>query len=417
MERLRRAVKWKVMEPSRTDVLLWLPGGMRRGWVGGAPGVIEVAGDLSGLDSSVAATPDGAAVFLIWPREGAPYLARTSLLRRRLQRLLREPTQPSRWLNLRAVASRIEYWLVGSRLESVLRFYELAKRHFPEKYLWLVKLRMPPYLKLILSNPFPRTQITTHVGGARAYYYGPFRSRSSAEQFQSQVLDLFQVRRCQDDLSPSALHPGCIYGEMNMCLRPCQEAVSREEYQSEVDRALEFLSSGGRSLVETFASARDRLSEDMNFEEAARLHKRLEKIQQVLRLRDELAGDIGRLCGVAVAASVVAGAVELWFFCQGGWQAPVRISFEVVEGKPVSLDQRLREAVASLELKKASVREKQEHLALLARWYYSSWRDGEWIALEGLEQIPYRKLVRAVSRVVGGQATLSTGGQSSLSPG
>ena len=46
-----------------------------------------------------------------------------------------------------------------------------------------------------------------------------------------------------------------------------------------------------------------------------------------------------------------------------------------------------------------AVRERQEYLALLARWYYSSWREGEWLAFESYDEIPYRKLVNAVSRV------------------
>jgi hypothetical protein len=44
-------------------------------------------------------------------------------------------------------------------------------------------------------------------------------------------------------------------------------------------------------------------------------------------------------------------------------------------------------------------RERQEYLALLARWFYSSWRDGEWLAIETFENLPYRKLVHAISRV------------------
>ena len=43
--------------------------------------------------------------------------------------------------------------------------------------------------------------------------------------------------------------------------------------------------------------------------------------------------------------------------------------------------------------------ERQEYLAILARWYYSSWREGEWIGFANFEDIPYRKLVNAVSRV------------------
>jgi excinuclease ABC subunit C len=65
----------------------------------------------------------------------------------------------------------------------------------------------------------------------------------------------------------------------------------------------------------------------------------------------------------------------------------------------VSLDQRLRELVASIQPEAPPLAEKQEHLALLARWHYSSWSDGEWIGFPALDQVPYKKLVRAISRV------------------
>ncbi|MGE5570373.1 MAG: hypothetical protein ACM3S5_15155 [Rhodospirillales bacterium] len=359
------------------------------------PEIIEAAEDLDRLLENV---PNRPAVFQIWPREGQPYLARTSVLRRRLKRLLGERAGYGRILNLRAVAARVEYWLTGSKLETNLLFYDLAARHFPDTYLKLLKLRMPHYVKVILSNPFPRTQVTARLGG-NSLYFGPFRTRASAEQFESQALDFFQVRRCQEDLHPRPDHPGCIYGEMNMCLRPCQQAVSHEEYRSEVDRLVQFLLTEGRSLTEPLAASRDRLSEEMNFEAAARQHKQLEKIQQVLRLRDELVTEIGRLHGVAVTASAAPGAVELWFVAGGCWQPPVRFGFEVVEGKTVSMDHRLRDIVANLQVEKLSIRERQEHLALLARWYYSSWRDGEWLAFDDFDRVPYRRLVRAISRV------------------
>jgi excinuclease UvrABC nuclease subunit len=361
------------------------------------PEIIDIAAES--LDLQLESVPDRAAVFQIWPREGSPYLARTTVLRRRLKRLLGRRTEPSRILNLRAVASRVEYWLTGSRLEANLLFYELAVQHFPETYLKLLKLRMPHYVKVILSNPFPRTQVTARLSGGGSLYFGPFRTRASAEQFESQALDLFQVRRCQEDLDPRPDHPGCIYGEMNMCLRPCQEAVSPGEYRSEVDRLVQFLETEGRSLTEPLAASRDHLSEEMDFEAAARQHKQLEKIQQVLRLRDELVREIGSLHGVAVTASAAPGAVELRFVTGGCWQPPVHFGFEVVEGKTVSLDHRLHEVVAEVSPRKPGVRERQEHLALLARWYYSSWRDGAWLPFEDLDRVPYRKLVRSISRI------------------
>src|ERR1700694_3658117 len=191
--------------------------------------------------------------------------------------------------------------------------YELARQHFPKTYLDVLRLRMPPYVKVILTNEFPRSQITTQLGRAPAVYFGPFRTRVSAERFESQFLDLFQMRRCQEDLAPSPTHPGCIYGEMGMCLRPCQQVVTVEEYRHEVDRVIDFLRTDGKSLVDTAITARDRFSTDLDFEQAARQHKRVEKIEEVLKLRDELARDISRLNGVAVTGSGEPQAVALWF--------------------------------------------------------------------------------------------------------
>jgi excinuclease UvrABC nuclease subunit len=322
-----------------------------------------------------------------------------------LLRLLREREKPSRLLNLRHTVARIEYRLTGSAFESAIVHYEQARRLFPETYLEILKLRMPSYVKIVLSNQFPRSHITTQLMRAPSLYFGPFRSRASAERFESQFLDLFQMRRCQEDLVTSPDHPGCIYGEMGMCLRPCQQVVGPAEYEHEVARVVEFLRTGGHSLLDSIGHSRDRLSEEMQFEEAARQHKRYEKVQDVLKLRDELACDLDRLHGVAITRSIAAGAVELWFVREGNLLEPAHFGFEVEEGKPISLDRRLRETIAAAAPRKLPVRQRQEYLALLARWYYSSWRDGEWLAFESFDEAPYRKLVNAISRVAHGSVS------------
>jgi excinuclease ABC subunit C len=360
---------------------------------------IDAGDDLSALDQALNAVPNHPAVFLLWPGEGAPYLGRTALLRRRLRRMLGERAGPSRFLNLRHTVRRVEYELAGSGFETAVRMYELARRHFPETYLDLVRLRMPPYVAIAMQNPFPRSTVTTRLGRPPSVYYGPFRARSTAERFESEFLDLFQVRRCQEDLDPSPDHPGCIYGEMGMCLRPCQKVVGPDEYRHEAERAAGFLATGGRSLLDSIARDRERLSEELHFEEAARQHRRYEKVREVLALSDELARDIDRLHGVALTPSIQPEAVELWVVRAGWWLGRRRLSFEVEEGKPVSLDLKLREAFAAVEPRKTTVRERQEYLALLARWYYSSWREGEWVAIDDPERMPWRKLVHAVSRV------------------
>lgn len=347
---------------------------------------IEVA-DTAALE----ALPNSPAVFILWPREGKPHLSKTAVLRRRVLRLFKG------W-NLRETVERVEYRLTGSAFESAVVHYEQAKRLFPEDYLKAIKLRMPPYVRIVLNNEFPRSHVTTHLTRSGAVYFGPFASRASAEKFEGQCLDLFQMRRCQEDLAPLPEHPGCIYGEMAMCLRPCQQVVGAAEYAHEVSRVVEFLRTDGRSLLDAISRSRDRLSEEMMFEEAARQHKRYEKVLEVAKLRDDLAREIDRLHGVAITRSLAPNAVELWFVRDGYWQEPQRLGFEA-DGRTVSLDRKLRELLSALAPRKTSTRERQEYLALLARWYYSTWREGEWLGFDSFDDVPYRKLVNAISRV------------------
>jgi len=63
------------------------------------------------------------------------------------------------------------------------------------------------------------------------------------------------------------------------------------------------------------------------------------------------------------------------------------------------MDRRLRELVTTLSPERPALKRREEHLALLARWFYSSAREGEWLPFESLDAVPYRRLVRAISRV------------------
>ena len=253
---------------------------------------------------------------------------------------------------------------------------------------------MPAFVRLTLENPFPRTVVTTRFG--RGLLYGPFASRAAAERFDAALLDLFQIRRCEENLDPSPRHPGCIYGEMNKCSRPCQQAVGVEEYRNEAARVEQFLRTEGASLLEPVEQARDRASADLQFEEAARLHERAERIEETCSLAGDLARTLDRLAGVAVTPSAAAECVDLWFLIGGRWQKQVRLTLSEAAGAGQSMDRRLRDTVAALQ---PEGEPRAEHLAILTRWYGSSWRDGEWIGFDWPAKIPYRKLVNAIARV------------------
>ena len=365
---------------------------------------IELPPDLAALDALLAELPDRPAVFLLWPEQGQPYLARTNLFRQRLGRLLGPREKASRQMSLRGVARSLEYCLTGSRLEAHFLLWELARKHLGADYRTAIRLRLPLYVKLVLSNPFPRTQLAKRIGRAPAVYYGPFRSRASALRFESEALDLFQLRRCEEDLVPAADHRGCIYGEMGRCLRPCQLVASAAEYHTESDRVAGFLRTDGRSLLDSAAATRERMSAEMDFEGAALLHQRVSKIEAVLGVRDELARAVNNLNAIAVVPSAAPDAVELGWIRDGGWRGFTRLPLASRDGNPVSLDARLREIAAGVTGGSIDPLLRTEQMAVLARWFYSSWCDGELLPAESWDKLPWRKAVNAISRIAAGKA-------------
>src|SRR5207249_10564603 len=158
----------------------------------------------------------------------------------------------------------------------------------------LMRLQPPAVLKVNLRNAYPRCYVTRKIqldengSPAAGSYYGPFPSRRAAEAFAERVLDLFKVRRCQIKIRRDPAFPGCIYSEMKMCLAPCFAGCTKEEYDVEVNRLVEFLETSGGSLRTAFEQERERASEQLDFERARTLHKKVEKLDEVLRGRPEI---------------------------------------------------------------------------------------------------------------------------------
>ena len=360
------------------------------------------------------AVPDTQGVLRIQFTHGAPYLCRTATLRRRLKRLLGASSQTGLLSRLAESVRKVSYQPTGSAFESSVLLYRMARRDRPDHYRDYLKLRPAPFIKVHLGNPYPRTYITTKLTGRRALFFGPFVNRASAERFEEAFLDLYKIRRCQENLEPQPTHPGCIYGEMDMCLRPCQARATIEEYRAEVGKVLEFLETGGQSLIREVEEAREQSSRALEFEEAARRHQRLEKVRSALKLRDELARDVDRLFGVVIQPSVAhqpdtEQAVELWLIYKGFLQPSLRFPLSAPDGRPVSLDRRLREAFDEAPTHSGHVQERSDHLALLSRWHQSSWRKGELVLFDGLDRVPYRRVVNAISRVASGAPPTRSG--------
>jgi excinuclease UvrABC nuclease subunit len=359
-----------------------------------------------------AALPARAGVFAVEMRDAGAraYLGRTADLRRRLARLLGEPEAGTKRLNLRSVAGGVRYRLTGSAFEQAVALYYEARALHPHRYRSLLRLRPPAMLKLKLGAEYPRCCVTRRISSDGALYFGPFPSRKLAEQFSSDFLNLFRLRRCQIRIRRDPEFPGCIYSEMKMCLAPCFAGCSKEEHDAEAARVAAFLETRGASLEAELATEREAASEALDFERAAAVHRRMEKVAEVLRPLPELPRPLEALDALILQPSAEPKAAVIFPLRGGALGEAFVLRYAELQAQRTTLEKLLRDKL-SLAAEAGggphlAGREREEYLWLLARWFYSRPRAGEIFFRQpargssGAAEWPLRRISRACSRML-----------------
>jgi excinuclease ABC subunit C len=381
--------------------------------------------------------PARQAVFALYGEKEAaePYIGVTPGLRRRLERLLRPAKGQTKRLQLVSRVRRIAWRLMGSEFESLLVQFSLLEQVYGAKSLERMHLRAPAFVKFHGGNPYPRLTVTNRPSRKEAQWaFGPFPSRAATDRYSEELLKLFLLRRCEDNLDPNPSHPGCVYSEMKMCLAPCYQGCSDVRYAEEAEAVRSFLATRGESRLVTIRQQRDRASTELEFESAAKLHAQLEKIEAIRSLASELVRPLSELRACVVQASANPDEVAVFLYESGEFRGPaafstlgMRIQNEqsgssslypqpmALEPVPESespaalkasrdvLESRLETALQSLSASRPQLNStlRQGHLALLTRWYYrpQQKRAGEICFQESDGKWPLKSMLRSIGRV------------------
>ncbi len=378
-----------------------------------------------------------------------PYIGVTPDLRRRLKRLLQPATGQTKRLQLVSRVRRIAWQETGSDFESLLVQFDLLQQVYGPKSLERMHLRAPSFVRFHGANPYPRLTITNKINLREPqWFFGPFPSRASAEHYADELLKLFLLRRCPEDLDPNPAHPGCVYSEMKMCLAPCYQGCSDARYNEEAESVRSFLATRGESKLVVLGEQRQKAAEDLEFEAAAAVHAQYQRVESIRALAPELTHPLSELRAVILQVSPEASQVSVFLYEGGQFRGPAPFStigmriqneqsgssslfaqpmaLEPVpespapnqDAGPVSarasrdmLEARLDAALAVLTapLPPPSATTSQGHLALLARWYYrpQQKRTGEICFPSANEKDPTGWPVKAILRSIGRVAAAS----------
>ena len=210
----------------------------------------------------------------------------------------------------------LDYFVTSSEQEALILELNLIKRHHPRYNVRLKDDKTFPYLKIDLSEDWPRVFITRRLEEDGGRYFGPFASARSVRQTLKLIKGIFPFRSCSRSITDSTSRP-CLEYHIGHCLAPCLGVVSRQEYAGVIKQVVLFLEGKQEMVVRELESRMNKAAEALDFETAARLRDQIQAVEEVVEGQRIATAVRGEQDVIAFAQDKDQAYVQV-FFIRGG---------------------------------------------------------------------------------------------------
>ena len=216
--------------------------------------------------------------------------------RRKVPQLLRE-TEAIDWIEC------------PHELEASVRELRLIQELEPRFNRQGKRWRSTAYVKLTLTERFPRLTVVRSAKADGNLYLGPFASTRAAHTVREAIETAAPLRRCTVRTGRTkaiVVDAPCAPAQLGVACCPCRGFTPEAKYASVADTVRRGLTEDPRLLLEPLERRMHALAEQERFEEAALTRDRVAALTRVLRRRQTLTwlSNSGRM-SVAVESGVV----------------------------------------------------------------------------------------------------------------
>ncbi len=209
-------------------------------------------------------------VYLMHDRAGdVIYVGKANSLRKRVRSYFdRTPDSP----RVRALVNkidRIDTILVGSEKEALLLENNLIKDHQPRYNVRLKDDKKYPYIKVELGDLYPRVYATRLISNDGSAYFGPYTNVKAMRRLLKLIHQIFPVRTCTYRFPTKTPVRLCLDYQIGKCLGPCEEKVSKLDYDRMVEHIMLLLNGKNRSVVNDLRAEMNKAASGRCYEAAA----------------------------------------------------------------------------------------------------------------------------------------------------
>ncbi|MFZ0939004.1 MAG: excinuclease ABC subunit UvrC [Candidatus Sulfotelmatobacter sp.] len=175
----------------------------------------------------------------------------------------------------------VDYIVVRNNKEALALENNLIKQRKPRFNILLRDDKTYPYVKLTLSELWPRVYVTRRLRKDGSAYYGPYFPANLAYRIVDLIHRNFLIPSCKVDLT--RFHPRpCLQYYIKRCLGPCvKELTTPENYQEAVRDVKLFLEGRPTDLARSLHERMDQAAATQEYERAARYRDLISTVEQL----------------------------------------------------------------------------------------------------------------------------------------
>jgi len=218
------------------------------------------------------------------------YVGKAKSLRNRVASYFHEGRwQDAKTGTLVKEAVDVDYIVVANNKEALALENNLIKQKKPRFNILLRDDKTYPYVKLTLSERYPRVYVTRRLRKDGSVYYGPYFPANLAYRIVDLIHRHFLIPSCKVDLA--RFHPRpCLQYYIRRCLGPCVEGLTTPEiYQEAVRDVKLFLEGRQTDLVRSLHRRMEEAATDQEYERAGKYRDLISTVEQ-LQEKQRMAG-------------------------------------------------------------------------------------------------------------------------------
>ncbi len=210
------------------------------------------------------------------------YIGKAKNLRNRVRSYFREKLDSPKTEALVKKIFDLEIIVTDNEIEALVLENNLIKKHKPRYNVNLKDDKSYPYIR-ITNEPYPRVFPTRDIIRDGSKYFGPYTDVKAMKNSLRLINKIFRIRSCKYYIDDEVIKKGkiklCLDYYIKKCDGVCRGLISEEDYGKMVRQVLKILRGKTDELIAELQKEMNEAAEKLQFEYAADLRDKIEKLK------------------------------------------------------------------------------------------------------------------------------------------